>query len=61
MHSCFKSVCQHSVLGGNMIDMSQITNMLQQLLPAIINVAMVGAILSVVFGFLLPMIQGLFK
>jgi hypothetical protein len=44
-----------------MIDMSQITNMLQQLLPVIINVAVIGAILSVVFGFLLPMIQGLFK
>jgi len=44
-----------------MIDMSQITNMLQQLLPVIINVAVIGAVLSVVFGFLLPMLQGLFK
>jgi len=44
-----------------MIDLSQITSMLNQLLPVIINVAIIGAVLSVVFGFLVPMLQGLFK
>jgi hypothetical protein len=44
-----------------MIDLSQITSTLNQLLPVIINIAVIGAILSVVFGFLVPMLQGLFK
>jgi high-affinity Fe2+/Pb2+ permease len=44
-----------------MIDFSAITNMLSQLLPVIINVAMLGAVLSVVFGFLIPMIREMFK
>jgi high-affinity Fe2+/Pb2+ permease len=44
-----------------MIDFSAITNMLNQLLPVIINVAMLGAVLSVVFGFLIPMIREMFK
>jgi len=44
-----------------MIDLSQITNILQQIVPVILQVAMIGAVLSVVFGFLIPMLQGLFK
>ena len=44
-----------------MIDMSAITNMLNQLVPVIINVAMLGAVLSIVFGFLIPMIREMFK
>jgi high-affinity Fe2+/Pb2+ permease len=44
-----------------MIDFSTITNMLNQLVPVIINVAMLGAVLSIVFGFLIPMIREMFK
>jgi hypothetical protein len=44
-----------------MIDMSAITNMLNQLVPVIINIAMIGAVLSIVFGFLIPMIREMFK
>jgi high-affinity Fe2+/Pb2+ permease len=44
-----------------MIDFSAITNMLNQLLPVIINVALLGAVLSVVFGFLIPMVREMFK
>jgi hypothetical protein len=44
-----------------MIDFTQITNMLNQLVPVIVNIAMIAAVLSVIFGFLIPMITGLFK
>jgi hypothetical protein len=44
-----------------MIDFSTITNMLSQLVPVIVNVAMLGAVLSIVFGFLIPMIREMFK
>jgi len=44
-----------------MIDMSALTNMLNQLVPVIINIAMIGAVLTIVFGFLIPMIREMFK
>lgn len=44
-----------------MIDFTAITNMLNQLVPVIINVAMLGAVLSIVFGFLIPMVRDMFK
>jgi hypothetical protein len=44
-----------------MIDLGQITTMLSQLVPVIVQVAMIAAVLSVVFGFLMPMLTGLFK
>jgi len=44
-----------------MIDLSALTNTLNQLVPVIINVAMIGAVLSIVFGFLIPMIRDMFK
>jgi hypothetical protein len=44
-----------------MIDVTQITNTLQQLIPVILQVAILGAVLSIIFGFLIPMIQGLTK
>ena len=44
-----------------MIDLSAITNMLNQLVPVLISVAMVGAVLSIVFGFLIPMLREMFK
>jgi hypothetical protein len=44
-----------------MIDLSALSNVLNQLVPVIINVAMIGAVLSIVFGFLIPMIRDMFK
>jgi hypothetical protein len=44
-----------------MIDLGQITAMLNQLVPVIVQVAMIAAVLSIVFGFLMPMLTGLFK
>jgi hypothetical protein len=44
-----------------MIDLGQITTMLSQLVPVIVQVAMIAAVLSVIFGFLMPMLTGLFK
>jgi len=44
-----------------MIDLSALTASLNQLIPVIINIAMIGAVLSIVFGFLIPMIREMFK
>ncbi|MEM4068077.1 MAG: hypothetical protein QXV17_14590 [Candidatus Micrarchaeaceae archaeon] len=43
------------------IDISQITNVIQQLLPVVIQIAVLGLVLSLVFNTLLPMITGAFK
>ena len=43
------------------LDFTGVTTMLNQLLPVIVNVAMIAAILSVIFGVLMPMFERMFR
>lgn len=43
------------------IDLSQITGILQQIIPVVIQVAVLGLVMSLVFNTLLPMISQTFK
>lgn len=43
------------------IDLGQVTGVIQQILPLVIQIAVLGLVMSLVFNTLIPMVSGLVK